>query len=51
MLKLNSVFDEGLKNVGTSRASLALAYLTRSQTVNPVNCVIAFMKARYIVAE
>jgi len=41
---------EDLKNVGTSRASLALAYLTRSQTVNSVNCVLLLLW-RYIEAE
>lgn len=39
---LKSVF-EGLKNVGTSCASLALTYLTRSQTVKSVNCVLLLL--------
>lgn len=43
IFKLNGVYDEGLKNIGMSRASLALAYLTRSQTVNPVNCVLLLL--------
>lgn len=47
--KLRKVHQGGVfesENLDTSCASLARAYLTRSQAVKPELCIIAFMEVR-----